>query len=113
MLHHVDQTVGMTRGQVTTTVLPTAAEFLQMLSLTQGLCGTPQHGIEVLTVLPTVLQTYVHAHWHHGIFILDRRIAYYTDFGCQVMDVRVGERCPLKVGDEDVAFQEDVRQDHG
>jgi hypothetical protein len=101
----------MAGRQVLATVLPAAAQFGQLLSAAQGFFGAPEHGVQALRVLPTILEAHAHDYWYHGIFILHRLVAHHMDFGCQCVYLWSGQGRALKVSDKDVALQEGLGQD--
>ena len=59
-----------------------------------------------------IVEAYMYAQRHHGIFILHPCVALHTDFGGKVMHLRIGQGRAFKVSDKNVAFQENMRQNN-
>ena len=111
MLYQIDNAVRMARWEALATVLPAPTKLAEMRCVTQGFLRTAEDSVETLAVLVAVVEAYLDAQRHHGIFILHPGIALHVDFGGKIVYLRIGQGRAFKVSDKNVAFQKDMRQD--
>ena len=69
MLHQIDEAVRIARWEELAAVLPAAAKLVEMHCATQGFLRTAEDSVETLAVLVAIVEAYVYAQRHHGIFI--------------------------------------------
>jgi hypothetical protein len=112
MLHQIDNAVCIARWEVSAAVLPALVKLVEMRWATQGFLRTAEDRVETLAVLATIVEAYIYAQRHHGIFILHPCVALHANFGGQVVYLRIGQGRAFKVSDKNVAFQENMRQDN-
>jgi len=112
MLHQIDNAVRIARWEMPAAVLPAPAKLVEMRCATQGFLRTAENRVETLTVLAAIVEAHMYAQRHHGIFILHPCVALHEDFGGKVVYLRIGQSRTFKVGDKNVALQENVRQDN-
>src|SRR5262249_14789763 len=112
MLHHIDNTIHIARWEALATMLPAPAKLAEVRCVTQGFLRTTEDSVETLAILVPIVEAYLDAQWHHGIFILHPCVALHADFGGKVMHLRIDQGRTFKVGDKNVAFQENVCQDN-
>jgi hypothetical protein len=109
MLHQIDNAVRIACWEVPAAVLPAPAKLVEMRCATQGFLRTAEDSVETLAVLAAIVEAYMDAQRHHGIFILHPCVALHADFGGKVVYLRIGQGRAFKVSDKNVAFQENVR----
>jgi len=112
MLHQVENAVCIARWEVPAAVLPAPTKLVEMRCATQGFLRTAEDRVETLAVVAAIVEAYMYAQRHHGIFILHPCVALHADFGGKVVDLRIGQGHAFKVSDKNVAFQENVCQDN-
>jgi hypothetical protein len=69
MLYQSDKAVRIARWEELATVLPAPVELVEMRCATQGFLRTAEDSVETLAVLVAIVEAYVYAQRHHGIFI--------------------------------------------
>ena len=109
MLHQIDHAVRIACWEVLAAVLPAPAKLVGMRCATQGFLRTAEDSVETLAVLAAIVEAYMDAQRHHGIFILHPCVALHADFGGKVVYLRIDQGRAFKVSDKNVAFQENVR----
>ena len=78
-------------------MLPAPAKLVEMRCVTQRFLGTAEGSVETLAMLAAIVEAYMYAQRHHGIFILHPCVALHTDFGGKVMHLRIGQGRAFKV----------------